>query len=306
MKKSIFSYFSYLILALLAVGTLSSCGETEGTGAAPTVSINPTSATIDVGQTVDFTYNVVSSEGKLEEIRIISRNVTRETITDFTNNNSHSGSFVFTGVVDDAGTTVTVTIEAVDKDGNRGSSSVDITVNEAVDPVAIEGFSAILLGAQNNSSTGSFLDANTGTVYKIADARSNSALIDMAYLQGSQSNGQGAVIGSLRDASVEAIFSTNGWTTRSDTRFRNTSLTPQNFDAITDGSEITAAYSGGSEPNIGSTGDPREGATSRVNKLAANTVFAFKTADGKDGVAKIVSVDAGESGSIRLDVKIVK
>ncbi|WP_291728701.1 hypothetical protein [Bernardetia sp.] len=306
MKKSIFSYFSYLVLLLLAVGTLSSCGETDGTDPAPTITINPTSATIDVGQQADFTYTVVASKN-LEEIRIISRNVTQQTVVDFTNNDSHNGTFSFIGGIDDAGTTVTITVEAVDTDGNRSSSSVDIAVNDAPDPIAIKTYPAILLGAQDNASTGSFLDASEGNVYKIADAKANSALVDMAYLQGSSSNGQGAVIGSLRDASVEQVFSTEtGWATRNDTRFRNTSLTTANFDAIIDGSELTAAYAAGSEPNIGTTGDPREGATSRVNQLAANTVFAFRTADGKDGLVKVVSIDAGTTGSIRLEVKVVE
>jgi hypothetical protein len=159
MKKSIFSYFSYLVLMLLAVGTLSSCGETtEGVDAAPTITINPTSAEIEVGQTADFTYTVIS-EKNLDEIRIISRNVTQQTITDFTNNDSHNGSFSFVGAVADAGTTVTVTIEAVDKDGNRSSQSAGITITEPVvpvDPIEIDAFPARLLGAQDNATVGSF------------------------------------------------------------------------------------------------------------------------------------------------------
>ena len=306
MKKSIFSYFSYLVLLLLAVGTLSSCDPAEGTDPAPTITINPTSATLDVGQQADFTYTVVTSSN-LEEIRLISRNVTQQTVTSFTNSDSHNGTFAFIAAAADAGTTVTVTVEATDKSGATSSQSVDITINEQPDPIAIETYPAILLGAQDNTTTGSFLDASTGLVYKIADARANAALIDMAYLQGSASNGQGAVIGSLRDASVEQVFSTaSGWATRNDTRFRNTALTPENFAAITDGSELTAAYAAGTEPNIGSTGDPREGATSRVNQLTANKVFAFKTSDGKEGLVKVVSIDEGTTGSIRLDVKVVK
>lgn len=304
MKKSIFSYFSYLVLLFLAVGTLSSCEDTEGVDPAPTITINPSSATIDVGQTADFTYTVVS-EKNLEEIRIIARNVTQETVTDFTNNDSHNGSFSFTPLATDAGTKVTITVEAIDKDNNRSSQSVEVTVNEQTEPIAIESFPAILLGAQDNANTGSFLDASTGNVYKVSDARTNSQLIDMAYLQGSASNGQGAVIGSLRDASVEQVFSTTSWTTRNNTRFRNTTLSETNFNAITDGSELTAAYAAGTEPNV-TNGNQSEGSASRVNQLTAGKVFAFRTADGKEGLAYIVSVDAGETGSIRLNVKVVR
>lgn len=311
MKKSIFSYFSYLVLLLLAVGTLSSCEPTEGVDAAPTITINPTSAEIEVGQQADFTYTVVSDKN-LEEIRIISRNITQQTITDFTNNDSHNGSFSFLAAAADAGTTVTVTIEAVDKDSNRSSKSVDIKINAAtvpVDPIAIDAFPARLLGAQDNATVGSFLDANLGTVYTIANARANAARVDMAYLQGSASAGQGAVIGSLSDASVAQVFATSdgSWSTRNNTRFKNTSLSEAEFNAIgaNEGQKLTAAYAAGTEPNV-ANGNQSEGSASRVNQLTAGKVFAFRTADGKDGLAYVVSVAPGETGTITLNIKVVK
>ena len=310
MKKSIFSYFSYLVLLLLAVGTLSSCDTTETVDAAPTITISPASATIDVGQTAEFTYSVFSDQN-LEEIRVISRNTTQQTITgsDFTNNKSHSGSFSFVGAAPDAGTTITVTVEAVDKDGNRSSQSADIMINEQVDPISIEQFPAILLGAQANANTGSFLDANTGTVYKYAEAKENAAKVDMAYLQGSQSNGQGAVIGAPTDNSIEfeynsAVNGVQTWSTRNATRFKDTALGQDAFNAITDGSELTAAFAAGTEPN--NNGTSNEGSKSRVNQLTAGKVFAFRTADGKDGLAYVVSVEEGTAGSIRLDIKVVR
>lgn len=313
MKKSIFSYFSYLVLLLLAVGTLSSCEETEGVDPAPTITINPTTATIEVGQTADFTYTVVSAKN-LEEIRIISRNITQETITSFTNNDSHNGSFSFVGDIEDVGTTVTVTIEAVDRDNNRSSQSVEITVNEAVvpvDPIAIDSYPAILLGAQGNADVGSFLDANSGAIYKQAEAKANAARVDMAYLQGSASAGQGAVIGAPTDNSIAFVYNnaTTGvqtWSTRNATRFKDTNLSETNFNDIgaSEGQKIIDAFAAGTQPN--NDGTTTEGAKSRVNQLSAGKVFAFQTADGKNGLAHVVSVDAGETGTIRLNIKVVR
>jgi hypothetical protein len=310
MKKSIFSYFSYLVLLLLTVGTLSSCdGTTDGVDPAPTITINPASAEIEVGQSADFTYTVVSTKN-LQEIRLISRNVTQQTITSFTNNDSHNGTFTFLAAAADAGTTVTVTIEAVDKDSNRSSQSVDIKIKAAtvpVDPIAIDAFPAVLLGAQGNSTRGSFLDAKTGTVYTIANAKANAAKVDMAYLQGSQSAGQGAVIGSLSDASVALVFSTSdaSWTTKNNTRFKNTTLSEANFNAISDGSQLTAAFAAGTEPSV-ANGNQSEGSASRVNQLTAGKVFTFRTASGKAGVAYVASVAAGETGTITLNVKVIR
>ncbi|AFM03371.1 hypothetical protein Fleli_0917 [Bernardetia litoralis DSM 6794] len=307
MKKSIFSYFSYLVLLFLAVGTLSSCDEeTDGVDPAPTISLTPTTSTIEVGQPVDFTYSVVS-EKNLEEIRIIYRSATQETVTDFTNNDSHSGAFTFVAEADDANTTVTVTVEAVDKDGNSSSQSAEVVVAEVVEEITVDAFPAVLLGAQDNASEGSFLDANTGNVYSIAEAKANAASVDMAYLQGSESNGQGAVIGSLSDASVTSVFSTDAsdWSVTNNTRFKNTTLSEADFNAFTYNSELTAAYAAGTEPDVAS-GDQSEGSASRVNQLTAGKVFAFQTVDGKDGLAYVVSIAEGTTGTITLNIKVSK
>ncbi|WP_338812318.1 hypothetical protein V9L05_13030 [Bernardetia sp. Wsw4-3y2] len=312
MKKSIFSYFSYLVLLLLAVGTLSSCGDgTEDPSAAPSITVNPESATIDVNQSVDFTFQVISTESELSEVRIIYTGQPDQVFTPatdtFTDNNTRfSGVYTFTGMLADAASSVTFTIKATDMAGLTSSKDVVVTINEAPDPIAYETFPVILLGAQANTANGSFLDASTSAIYKLAEARTNSALIDIAYLQGSQSAGQGAVIGSLRDASIEQVYSTSDWGTRNDTRFRNTTLTKADFTAIFDGSQLTTAYTNGSEPSIGETGDIKEGSASRVNKLAVDDVFAFRTADGKDGLVHVQQIVTGESGSITLNVSIVK
>jgi hypothetical protein len=314
MKKSIFSYFSYLVLLLLAIGTLSSCDPTETIDAGPTITVNPTSAEIEVGQSADFTYNVVSDKN-LEEIRIISRNVTQQTITSFTNNDSHNGSFTFPAAVADAGTTVTVTIEAVDKNSNRSSQSVDIKINAAtvpVDPIAFASFPAILLAGQGVADKGSFLDVNATSpnIYLLAQAKANAASVDLAYLQGGAAAAQGAVIGSPRDASIASVYNsaTNGvqtWSVQNNTRFRNTTLTKADFDNINGGSAITTAFTTGTQPNV-TNGDQRENSASRVNQLSVNTVFAFRTADGKDALAHVASIVTGETGSITLNVKVVK
>lgn len=311
MKKSIFSYFSYLVLTLLAVGTLSSCDPTETVDAGPTITVNPETAEVEVGQTTNFVYQVVS-DLKLDEVRIVYPGQADQVVTSFTNNTSYSSTYAFTGIAADAGKTITFTIEARDKESNVSRKSVSVAVKAAVvpvDPIAIDAFPAVLLGAQDNATVGSFLDANSGLVYKQADAKSNSAKIDMAYLQGSVSAGQGAVIGSPVDNSIAFVFNnaTSGvqtWATKNATRFKDTALSEANFNAVTDGSQLTAAFAAGTQPN--NDGTTIEGAKSRVNQLTAGKVFAFQTAAGKTGLVYVVSVAAGETGSIRLNVKVVK
>jgi len=309
MKKSIFSYFSYLVLLLLAVGTLSSCDPTETVDAGPSITVNPETAEIEVGQTTNFTYQVVSTENKLQEVRIIYTGQDDVVITTFADKNLYSGTYPFTGQV--AGT-ATFKIEARDTENNVSRKEVTVTVKAAVDPIGISTSIAVILGGQAVTDRGSFVDVNgtTATVYKLAEAKANAAAVDMAYLQGSQSAGQGAVIGSPRDASVVVVYNNAGngvqtWTVQNNTRFKNTTLTKDAFDAINGGAALTAAFSTGTEPNI-TNGDQREGSASRVNQLAVNTVFAFRTAGGKDGLAHVASITPGETGSITLNIKVVK
>ncbi|WP_338768637.1 hypothetical protein WAF17_08215 [Bernardetia sp. ABR2-2B] len=314
MKKSIFSYFSYLVLMLLAVGTLSSCDPTEDPSAAPSITVNPESATIDVGQSVDFTFQVISTESELSEVRIVYPGQADQIATTFTDNNTrYSGVYTFTGLLADASSSVTFTIQATDIAGLTSTKDVVVTINDAPDPIAYASSQAVILAGQDVANTGSFvdMDGTTPTVYLLAAAKQNAAAVDMAYLQGGAAASQGAVIGSPRDASVAAVYNSavsgvQTWSVQNDTRFRNTALTEDDFEAINDGSLITAAYTNGSEPNIGSTGDIREGSASRVNQLSVGDVFAFRTAGGKDGVAHVSAIETGTTGKITLDVKIVR
>ena len=308
MKKSIFSYFSYLVLLLLAVGTLSSCDETETVDPAPFITVTPDGATIDVGQSVQFAYTV-SSDIELTEVRIEYPNQADQVNTP--TGTSYSGSYTVTGQFADAGSDVIFTIVARDVNGNVGRKDVTVSINDAA-PVAFASSVAVILAGQDVANQGSFADVNgtTVTVYTLAQAKANSATVDIAYLQGGAAASQGAVIGSPRDASVASVYNSAGsgvqtWTTRNNTRFRNTSLTKANFDAITDGSLITAAYTTGTQPAI-PTGDQSENSTSRVNQLTVGTVFAFRTADGKDAVAHVAAITPGNTGSITLDVKVVR
>ncbi len=308
MKKSFFSYFSYLVLLLLAVGTLSSCGDsTDDPTAAPSITVTPETATVDVGESFTFAYTV-SSDANLQEVRVIKADGTTagDPITTFTDEKLYSGEYVFLGMATNAGSQVTFKIQATDDSGLSSTKEVTVIVNE--NPIATASFEAILLGAQSNT-VGSFLETKIGAVYTVAEAKANAAKVDMAYLQGGATAGQGAVIGSLRDASVEQVFATNdgSWSTRSNTRFKNTSLSQADFNAIgiSEGQKLIDAYTAGTQPEV-ANGNQSEGSASRVNQLTAGKVFAFQTADGKDGLAYVVSVDPGETGEIKLDIKVVK
>ena len=312
MKKSIFSYFSYLVLLLLAVGTLSSCDTTETVDAAPSITVNPETAEVEVGQTTTFTYQVVSTDNRLTEVRIIYPEKADEVITDFADKNLYSGEYNFTGQTADAGNSVTFNIEARDRDGNVSRKEITVKVVASTEPISVSTSVAVILAAQGVSSQGSFVDVDgtTATVYNLANAKANAASIDFAYLQGGDTAGQGGVIGSPKDESVEAVYgaslsAANGvhtWNPRNDTRFKETNLNEVAFNAL-DGAGVIAAYNNGTKPdNTGAV----ENSSSRVNKLAVGKVFAFKTAQGKEGVAYVKSLTAGETGSITLDIKVVR
>jgi len=79
------------------------------------------------------------------------------------------------------GSTLSISFEVEDKDAT-GTESVQITVTSGSNE--INSFTAVLMGGQQNVTTGSFLDANTGTVYLQADAVLNQDKVDIVYYYG--------------------------------------------------------------------------------------------------------------------------
>lgn len=175
---------------------------------------------------------------------------------------------------------------------NTSEESVTLNITETGDP--IYSYTAVLMGAQNNSSTGSFYNSADDMVYLIAQANSNQSKVDFIYYYG---NSNDATLAAPDDATVDGSLGASGfdwtqsWTVKNATRFKASSgFTTSEFDAMTDDSDIAEI-----------TGIN----ASLVTSLAVGDVVAFETAStGKKGLLKVSAISGTDAGTMTIDVKV--
>ncbi|MBW6458996.1 MAG: hypothetical protein K0B08_00335 [Bacteroidales bacterium] len=181
-----------------------------------------------------------------------------------------------------------ITFEITDKAGQKASKFLDITTEPDITP--IEYFSMKILGSYQNPTGSSFASIN-GNVYTMAQAFANQAIIDFLYWWGASAL---ATIGAPDDENANLVYTgVNGlpnWAIKNATRFKTTTVTATEFDALDDGASIIDAATGSDQTRIGS--------------LAVGNVIAFKTVTGKHGLIKVVNINDGAAGDITIDVKV--
>ncbi len=277
--------------ALGMVQTFNSCTE-DVTHPAPSVSFDQASPVVlGAGVTSATVTGTIVAEAELESVTFTIATSGGETspapITDFSSGaviTSDDVNYTFSYVLNDITENTTFTVRADDKDGQHTSSSIEIQV------AGINTYTAILMGAQGNATYGSFLDADEGDVYLIAQAEAHSELIDVVYYYGSTNL---ATLTAPDDVTVNGgagnLSLCVDFTTKNETRFTSSSLTAAEFDDIDSGAEI-ASLSGFSE--------------SKITDLAVDDVIAFETEGGKKGLIKVADMETGSGGTITIDVKV--
>lgn len=298
-KLKFFMFLSFAATALL----FTSCETTEDgetdPNVGPTITIDgSTELTVTAGDRVTTTINVVSTDERIASFSVIKNSNTIFTKdSDFDDNNAYTYAFDYQTLAEEEGTTITFGFEAVDRKGNRASRSLTVTVESGEtdpDPIAFETFSGVRLGAQSNSSLGSFYDADGNEVFTLSAAGNNSAAVDLVFLYGEINKG---TLASPSDETVPFVFDqVEGWSTVNTTELKRLTMTASEFDAIEDGANIIAAFNNGSAPSEGQ----------RINNLSGGDVFAYKTTNGTTGVVKVNTIDASASGVVSFDVKAVK
>ena len=183
----------------------------------------------------------------------------------------------------------TYTLTSADNEVNE--KSITITTQFIFEP--INEYSSIIIGAQKNSNGNAFSSKN-GTIYSMADAKSNSAKIDWLYLNDSTNL---ATIAAPIDPAVALIYndSTSGvgtWSVKNSTTFKKVT-DPVNWPSITNDSVIISeTYSG---INF-----------SKIAALAKYDILSFVTASGKRGLIRIDDISGTVAGQITISVKVQK
>ena len=175
-----------------------------------------------------------------------------------------------------------------DKSGQVNTLSIMITTTPVSNP--INAFSMKILGAQG-SATGSSFASIDGTVYNLADAKANSAKVDLMYYYGATDL---ATIAAPDDDHALTIFTgTSGlqnWVTKNATKFKLIT-DAVDFAAIADDAVIVAQTASGVDQ-------------SRLPALASGKLIAFITASGKKGILKVESITGQDAGSMTISVKV--
>jgi hypothetical protein len=157
----------------------------------------------------------------------------------------------------------------------------------------------ILLAPLADNSSKTFLAFATGTTYTSTEAAAASASIDVGYFYGATST---AALASPSDYLTTA-YDLSGWATRNETLFKTT--TGISYDNTATAAQAKAAYDGGTATGQNGGGANASKST-RIYTLTAGQIFAFKTAAGKYGVARVRSVTGTTSGQIAIDYKVSK
>jgi hypothetical protein len=294
--------FLYGFLAIVMLGFLTSCEE-EGEAVGPELLLDGTSNYVAADKSLQAgsAFKVLIN-AKAGDADLVSFKASRvfdnkpETIVDSTLTKDSESSFSITLNLK-ASTSIgteNFIFTVTDKDGLKTEKSFVITTTRT--PGAIDKFTAVLMGAQT-ANPGSFLDAETGNVYKMTEKDAKQGVIDIIFYYGISSGNQCTFVApthSTVNGTTTTDFSwCKDWATKNATKYKsNIGITTADFDAIENDEKLFAV------DNI---------SDEIITKLQVNDVAAFKTANEKIGVFKVVSITGKDGASeITIDVKIQK
>ncbi len=174
-------------------------------------------------------------------------------------------------------------------DKNNLTAEISFVITTVASPISV--YTQVMLGSWANSDYGSSFASADGTVYKLAEAKTNAAKVDWLYYYGTAN---AATIAAPDDAEAGTVFisATNGlqtWPVLNATRFR-TVTEGATWDNISSAADIAAIAINTSK--------------SSINSIQVGDILAFKTAGNKLGLIKIDAIVPGSAGTITYTVKV--
>jgi hypothetical protein len=180
-----------------------------------------------------------------------------------------------------------------DREGNWAVISFDLSNLPGSNYDSVRSYPSITLGAQQCSTNGSFLDVKNMVVYFQDVAFTLQDSIEMLYYY--DPAGDANTISSP-NANIDASIYTgttglSNWTIRRETRFFETSITTNQFDAAVNDSLLIVSYD-------------QLNAKRKAKNLQNGEVYSFKTSRGKFGLFKVINVTGAETGTVECAIKI--
>ncbi len=305
MKK--FRNFYFAMMAIASLSFLTSCGDDDEVNPKATITFEPSATNDEVslapGAPIKFKVLVTSAD-KLKEFKMVGSVLGLSFDTTVTNFPSAGYEFNVDDEVPNGlaeGTKITYTFTATTNKNEVTTRTYTITV---LSDMAT--YTAKILGNQN-AAVGSFFSSTDGMVLNSADAKANSAKVDLVYyysVGGTAATDLGT-IAAPTDVNAQAVYGAStsanipSWATKNATKLKKIQGGGPIYDQITTGTQIEAGYNN-------SVAGP-EG--SKAMQLAVNDVVGFKTAAGKHGVAKVTAITTptvanNNTSQITLSVKV--
>lgn len=291
--------FLFAILLMASLPFFTSCGTNEKAATPPTIMLNAapgytgTDITVTVNTKLKVGIIASAASANLSNIKINQTISGVSTTLKDSTFSSQSFNKDFTITAPSAAGSTTLTFIITDTDGESAQASFSITTTVP----AINIYTAILLGGQENATLGSFYSSIDNTVLNIATARANSQKADMVYFYGGTLFASIVAVSDNQLQGVPAFTECSTWTTKNATKFKLVSGV--DWATITDESGITA-----NAINLVDT---------HCNNLAVGNIVAFQTATtssnpGKKGLFKVVEINGTSAAdrAIKIEVKIQK
>jgi len=291
MKKRLFFAFMMLVSASML---FTSCSKDDGKGA-PTLNFKTGTGYTSANATVNYNDTVkigivATSNGSDNIVKLVLK-ADDQVIMDSTLN-AIQVSLDF-NIVKGASASETWKFSVTYAAGKVTESNIVLSRPST----EIASYSAVKLGAQDNTTDPSFFSTSDGTTYFQSAAFNNQAKIDMFCFYENTTSHQNFTTLGAPGSNITGIFSGNtapdNYTVKNLTYFVKTTLTAAQFEAITNDEVILQSY------------DPSN-QFKKAKNLQAGDVWAFKTQAGKFGVLKVTSVVPETNGSLEMAVKIQK
>ncbi len=286
------------LLHIIVVMIAFSCRKDDETGIGPTLQLINDSGYVSNDTSVligkDFKVGIIATKGDANITNFIIK-ITTDNVQTYLDSGLNSQGFTIDKyLTKGVSQTETWTFVIRDKSGRSDTSILIITADSGSAYGSVITIPSVTLGAQNNATTGSFLDVKNVAVYTLAQAYAVQDSIEICYYYDFL-QGENNVIASP-DANIDAsvytgAYGLTNWTVRNETRYLETTLTETDFNAVANDSLLIASFNYPLSKR-------------KAKNLSQGKIFSFKTSKGKLGLFKVLNVNGTDAGTTEIMIKM--
>jgi len=297
-RKNKISIFYNLLIVILVAISIFSCRKKDEQGAGPTIKFKIDTEyvykddTILIGKT--FKVGIIAEKGDANITNFMIK-LSNSNVSTYLDTGLNAASLnINETIIKGLSPKDTWTFIVRDKDGTSATISLTIYADSSSAFGPIITIPSIILGAQNDTFVGSFLDIKNKAVYNLQQAYGIQDSIEMLYYYDAIQGNTNTIASpnATIDASVfPGIYGLANWTVKNVTCYQVTTLTDSNFNNIkNDSILLSPAY-------INPT-------YRKAKNLKAGDIYAFKTGKGKLGMFEVLNVSGTDAGTIEIKVKM--